>query len=304
MNVIEAHALGKQFRHTWALRDCTLALPAGHVAALVGSNGAGKTTLLHLAVGLARPSCGTVSVLGGEAAGSARALDHVAFVAQNAPLYGQLSVADTLHLARNLNLRWDQHAAEARLSELGIPMNRKVGRLSGGQQAQLALTVALARRPELLVLDEPLASLDPLARHDFMASLMSGVAAEGISVVFSSHVVAELERVADYLIILAGGQIQIDGDVETLLMQHCLLTGPRAEAEMVSRSVSVIQSNYSVSDAHLLVRTEATQPPPGWGRSPVGLEELVLAYMRAPSGRMLSQAGESSRKASRKVAAK
>ena len=206
MNVIEANALGKRYGSTWALRECTLAIPDGHVAALVGPNGAGKTTLLNLAVGLTDPTAGTVAVLGGRRAGSPAALDGIAFVAQDAPLYKNLSVADMLHLTRNLNRHFDQGYAEARLGELGIPLKRKAGKLSGGQQAQLALTLALARRPRLLVLDEPMAMLDPLARHDFMATVMTAMAEDGVSVVLSSHVLAELERVADYLILVSRGR--------------------------------------------------------------------------------------------------
>ena len=173
MNVIEANGLGKRYGGTWALRECTLAVPAGHVAALAGPNGAGKTTLLKLAVGLAAPSAGAVTVLGGRTPGSPAALDGIAFVAQDTPLYKNLPAADMLHLTRNLNRRFDRAYAEARLAELGIPLNRKAGRLSGGQQAQLALTLALARRPRLLVLDEPVAMLDPVARHDFMATVLT-----------------------------------------------------------------------------------------------------------------------------------
>jgi ABC-2 type transport system ATP-binding protein len=220
MNIIESTGLGKRYRRTWALRDCTLGIPAGHVVALVGPNGAGKTTLLNMAVGLAVPTSGVVTVLGGTPAGSPDALDRIAFVAQDAPLYKNLPVADMLHVARNLNRRWDQRRAEVRLAELGIPLNKKVGQLSGGQKAQLALTVALARRPDLLVLDEPLASLDPLARHDFIQSVMETVAAEGVSVVLSSHVVAELERMADYLIVLSFGKVQVAGEVDDLVAEH------------------------------------------------------------------------------------
>ena len=169
MNVIETSGLGKRYGRTWALKDAALAIPAGYVVALVGPNGAGKTTLLHMSVGLTWPTTGQVTVLDSLPAGSLAALDQIAFVAQDAPLYKNLSVADMLHLTRNLNRRWDQRRAQARLTELGIPLKKKVGQLSGGQKAQLALTIALARRPDLLVLDEPLAALDPLARHDFMA---------------------------------------------------------------------------------------------------------------------------------------
>jgi ABC-2 type transport system ATP-binding protein len=218
--VIEASGLGKAYRHTWALRDCTLAIPAGHVVALVGPNGAGKTTLLNLAVGLATPTTGAVTVLDGTPAGSPDALDRIAFVAQDAPLYKNLPVADMVHVARNLNRRWDQPRADQRLAGLGIPAKKKVGQLSGGQKAQLALTIALARRPDLLILDEPLAALDPLARHDFMDSVLAAVAADGISVVLSSHVVSELERMADYLIVLSRGKVQVAGKVSELTASH------------------------------------------------------------------------------------
>ena len=220
MNVIECTELGRRYRRTWALRNCTLSMPAGHVVALVGPNGAGKTTLLNLAVGLATATTGAVTVLDGVPAGSPDALDRIAFVAQDAPLYKNLPADAMLRVARNLNRRWDDQRARARLEELGIPPGKKVGQLSGGQKAQLALTIALARRPDLLVLDEPLAALDPLARHDFMESLMATVAVDGVSVVLSSHVVAELERVADYLIVLSFGQVKVAGKVDELVAAH------------------------------------------------------------------------------------
>ena len=298
MNVIESHGLGKRFRRSWALRDCTLAIPAGQVVALVGPNGAGKTTLLHLVAGLAGPTAGAVTVLGGRAAGSPDALDRIAFVAQDAPLYRQLPARDMLRVARNLNCRWDQPRAEARLAELGIPLGRKVGKLSGGQQAQLALTIALARRPGLLVLDEPLAMLDPLARHEFMAAVMAAVAEDGISVVLSSHVLAELERVADYLIVLARGQVQVAGEVDGLLAGHCLLTGPAAETARISERHPVVHCQRAGAQSHLLVRVAdpAAPVPPGWQARGVGLEELVLAYLREPGAavpppRALARAG-------------
>ncbi len=282
MNVIEASGLGKRYGGTWALRECSLAVPAGHVAALVGPNGAGKTTLLNLAVGLAAPSGGAVTVLGGRPAGSPAALDGIAFVAQDTPLYKNLSAADMLHLTRNLNRRFDQAYARARLAELGIPLNRKAGKLSGGQQAQLALTLALARHPRLLVLDEPVAMLDPVARHDFMATVMTAAAADGVSVLLSSHVLAELERVADYLILLSRGRVQLAGGVDDLLASHRMLTGPAAEAGRYAER-PVVHARRAGDRAHLLVRATAGDPVPlGWEAHPVGLEELALAYLREP----------------------
>jgi ABC-2 type transport system ATP-binding protein len=288
MNVIETSGLGKRYAGAWALRECSLAIPDGHVTALVGPNGAGKSTLLNLAVGLAEPSAGTVAVLGGQAAGSPAALDGIAFVAQDTPLYKNLSAADMLHLTGNLNRRFDGPYARARLSELGIPLKRKAGRLSGGQQAQLALTLALARRPRLLVLDEPVAMLDPIARHDFMATVLTAAADDGVSVVLSSHVLAELERVADYLILLSGGRVQVAGEVDDLLASHRVLTGPAAEADQYAGRLCVVHVRRGQAQAHLLVRATADDPVhPGWETHPVGLEELVLAYLREPGAAAL-----------------
>jgi ABC-2 type transport system ATP-binding protein len=219
MNVVEASGLGKRYGRSWALRECTLEIPAGRVTALVGPNGAGKTTLLNLAVGLSVPSAGAVTVLGGRA-GSPAALDGIAFVAQDTPLYKNLSVADMIYVTRSLNRRFDQPYARARLGELGIPLKRKAGKLSGGQQAQLALTLALARRPRLLVLDEPVAMLDPIARHDFMATVLAAASDGWVSVLLSSHVLTELERVASYLVLLSGGRVRLAGQVDDLLSAH------------------------------------------------------------------------------------
>jgi ABC-2 type transport system ATP-binding protein len=287
MNVIEASGLGKRYGSTWALRECNVAIPAGHVAALVGPNGAGKSTLLNLAVGLAAPTTGLVTVLGGHAAGSPAALDGVAFVAQDTPLYKNLSAADLLHLTRNLNRRFDQRYAQSRLGELGIPVKRRAGQLSGGQQAQLALTLALARRPRLLVLDEPMAMLDPVARHDFMATVMTAMADDGVSVVLSSHVLAELERVADYLVVMSQGRVQVAGEVDDLLASHRMLTGPAAEAGQYAER-PVVHVRRGEAQAHLLVRATSDDPvPPGWEAHPVSLEELTLTYLREPGAAAL-----------------
>ena len=221
MDVIEAVGLGKRYgrRRKWGLRDCTLSVPAGCVTGLVGPNGSGKTTLLSLAIGIIRPTVGTVRVAG-ETGGSLTARDLTAFVAQDAPLYQNLPVRDMLRVARNLNVRWDSGRAVSRLDGLGIPLKQRVGALSGGQKAQLALTIALARRPELLVLDEPLAALDPLARADFMQSVRAAVAEDQISAMFSTHVVAELEQVAGYLIVLGRGAVLLSGTTAELTAAH------------------------------------------------------------------------------------
>jgi ABC-2 type transport system ATP-binding protein len=289
MNVVEASGLGKRYGGTWALRGCSLAIPAGHVAALVGPNGAGKSTLLNLAVGLAAPTAGSVTVLGGRPAGSAAALDRIAFVAQDTPLYKNLSAADLLHLTRNLNRRFDEGYAKTRLGELGIPLERKAGKMSGGQQAQLALTLALVRRPQLLLLDEPMAMLDPLARHDFMATVMTAVADDGVSVVLSSHVLTELERVADYLVLLSSGSVQVAGEVDELLASHRLLTGPATDADRYAERLNVVHVRRGEAQVHLLVRTNGTTDPvpSGWEAHAVSLEELTLVYLREPGASAL-----------------
>jgi ABC-2 type transport system ATP-binding protein len=288
MNIIETHALDKSYGSTRALHDCTLAIPDGHVVALVGPNGAGKSTLLNLAVGLTRPTRGELTVLGGNPAGSLAALDGIAFVAQDTPLYKNLSTADMLHVTRNLNRRFDQSYAERRLGELGIPLRKQAGKLSGGQQAQLALTIALARRPRLLVLDEPMAMLDPLARHDFMAAVMRAVAEDGVSVVLSSHVLSELERVADYLVLVSHGSIQVVGEVDDLLATHRVLTGPASESERRARQWDVVHASRAAAQAHLLVRCDTSEPvPAGWVAQSLTLEELTLAYLREPGAVVL-----------------
>jgi ABC-2 type transport system ATP-binding protein len=226
-----------------------------------------------------------VSVLGGRPAGSPAALDGIAFVAQDMPMYKNLSARDMLHLTRNLNRRFDQQYAETRLGELGIPLKRRAGKLSGGQQAQLALTLALARRPRLLVLDEPLAALDPLARHDFMGTVLAAVSEDGVSVLLSSHVLAELERVADFLVVLTRGQVRVAAEVEDLVRSHRVLIGPADSADRITEKLDVVQDQRAAAQAHLLVRAHGPGDPvpPGWEAHPASMEELVLAYLRSGS---------------------
>ena len=288
MTVLTATGLGKRYRRTWALRDCSLAVPAGRVVALVGPNGAGKTTLLHLATGLLTPTAGSVSVFGERVDRDAATLARVAFLAQDKPLYDGFTVADMLRFGRLMNPRWDDALATGRLASLDIPMDRKVGKLSGGQQAQVALTVALAKRPELLLLDEPLANLDPLARHEVMRDLMSAVAESGMTVLLSSHVVSDLENTCDWLIVLNGGRVQVVGDIEELLAGHRLLTGPAALAESVVGRVDAVDDRRTDRQATLLVRADTrTVFDPQWTVRGVGLEELVLAYLRRPDSAAL-----------------
>lgn len=275
---VTARGLGKRYGAVWALRDCDLDLPAGRVIAVVGPNGAGKTTLLQLASGLLRPTTGSVVLFDEMApAETPRALAQLGYVAQDHPLYRGFRVRELLHLGRALNEHWDQAVAERRLTDLGIPLDRPAGRLSGGQQAQVALALALAKRPRLLILDEPVASLDPLARREFMQVLMATVAEENLTVLLSSHNVAELERVCDHLVVIAEGRVQLAGDIDDLLDSHKLLTGPGADVPV---GPTVIDVERADRHAHVLARIDSALPMPGWEPHAVSLEDLVLAYLR------------------------
>jgi ABC-2 type transport system ATP-binding protein len=281
---IEAHGLGKRYGHRWALADCTLTIPAGHVAGLVGPNGAGKTTLISLAIGMLAPTAGTIDVLGGRPASDPGQLARVGYVAQDTPTYAGLSVADHLRLGAHLNPRWDAGLARRRIEQLGLDPRQKAGRLSGGQRAQLALTLALAKRPELLILDEPIASLDPVARREFLQALMRVTAEQELSVVMSSHLVADLERVADYLVVLVDSRVRITGEVDDLLATHYLLTGPRRRAASLPASQQVITESHTGRQSTFLVRSSEPVIDPAWTVDEVSLEDLVLAYMGHAAG--------------------
>lgn len=277
---ISTDDLGKRYGRKWALSDCTLEIPTGVVAALVGPNGAGKTTLLTLTVGLSKPSTGNVRVLGHDPRREPRrVLPDVGFVAQEHPLYRGLTVAETLKFGRKMNAHWDDARARERIEGLGLSLRQRVGKLSGGQQAQVALTLALAKKPELLLLDEPVASLDPLARRDFLDTLIDAVSDTGMTVLLSSHNIADLERVCDYLVILAAGGVRLAGSMEEILAGHRLLTGPRSETTAVAKRYEVVRERHSERQSTLLVRGDAQIHDSRWEQHELGLEEIVLAYL-------------------------
>ncbi len=273
---LEAHGLGMRYRRRWALTGCTLSIPAGRVVGLVGPNGAGKTTLLNLAVGLLPPTTGRIEVLGGRPAADPAQLARVGFVAQNPPVYASLSVADHLSYGAHLNPAWDASSAKRRIEQLGLDPRQRAGKLSGGQRAQLAVTLAIAKRPELLILDEPVASLDPLARRDFLRDLSDAVAERQLSVVLSSHLVGDLERVCDYLIVLADARVHLAADIDGLLATHHRLTRVGRDTAAVPPDCEVISA---ASDTTVLVRAGHPIADPAWTVAPVGLEDLVLAYL-------------------------
>ena len=277
--VLETRGLGKQYGRRWALRDCTLSIPPEKVVGLVGPNGAGKTTMLQLAVGLLAATSGTISTLGDVPANGPAQLGKVGYVAQDTPVYAKLSIAQHLHMGAWLNPKWDRALAAQRIEQLGLDPRQRAGSLSGGQRAQLALTLAIAKQPELLLLDEPVASLDPLARREFLQSLMEVVAAHGVSVVLSSHLVSDLERVCDYLIVLVDSHVRVAGEVSELLASHHRLSGPRRDSRTLPASYELIEESHTDKQSTLLVRSDAPTLDPAWNVMPITLEDLVLAYM-------------------------
>jgi ABC-2 type transport system ATP-binding protein len=282
-------SLGKRYRARWALRDCTIEVPRGAICGLVGANGAGKTTLLKLLVGLGAPTSGTLSVLGQVPRFEPGFLHLIGYLAQDVPLYRRWTVADHLTMGRRLNPRWDDTAARDRLAALGIPLDQRIATLSGGQRAQVALALALAKRPQLLILDEPVAALDPLARREFLGSLAAAVADasadEPLTVVLSSHLVSDLERICDYLVVLDRARTQLCGELEEIVGAHALLTGPVHSSAAIKRVHTVLREDSDPRRTSLLVRLNGPVHDPAWTLAPVDLEDVVLAYLAAGASR-------------------
>jgi len=277
--VLSATGLGKRYGRRPALRDCTVSIPVGVVAGVVGPNGAGKSTLLNLAAGLLAPSAGSLEILGEPIESNPEHLRRVGYLAQQTPLYPSLTVAEHLRLGQVLNPAWDDALAERRVAELALDPSQRAGQLSGGQRAQLALTLAICKRPELLILDEPVASLDPLARRQFLQDLMGITAEQRVSVIVSSHLIADLERVCDHLVVLLAGRVTLSGSVEELLACHRRLVGPRRDPRTLPGVQRVIEESHTDRQSTLLVRTDQPFNDPEWVVEEVGLEDLVLAYM-------------------------
>ena len=285
-DALVADGLTKRYRRTLALDHCSFAISEGAIVALVGPNGAGKSTLLHCATGLIRPSEGTISVLGG--APGDTTLPGVGFVAQDAPLYRDFTADELLTMGDRLNADFDVAFGRERLRKVGVPLDRRVDRLSGGQRAQVALCLALAKRPQLLLLDEPLASLDPLARREFLSALVDAVAEAPLTVILSSHLISDLERVCDHLLVLHSGHVQVIGETDQVLATHKILIGPggprRSRIAGVERIISAADAQRQGT---LLVRTNGQVVDPSWEQHDVTLEDVVLAYLAAPSAETL-----------------
>jgi ABC-2 type transport system ATP-binding protein len=277
--VIETRRLSKRYGRVTALSDCTITVPEGRIAALIGPNGAGKTTLLRLLSGLAKPSSGEVAVLGGNPRQDPAFLADIGFLAQEIPLYRRLSAEDHIRAGAHLNPRWDSASVRQRLKNLNIRLDQAVGTLSGGQRAQVALALTLAKQPRLLLLDEPVAALDPLARRNFLATLADAVATGGLTVIMSSHLVSDLERVCDYVVMLAASRVQLCGDIDTVLAEHQVLVGPRKDTTAIERAHAVVQVTRTPRQTTLLVRLNGPVTDPAFEASDVSLEEMVLGYM-------------------------
>ncbi len=292
---IQTRGLAKQFRRVTALSDCDVTVPEGCICALIGPNGAGKTTLLRPLSGLARPTAGDMEVLGRTPRQDPAFLAEIGFLAQDIPLYRRFTAEDHINVGAHLNRRWDPALVRDRLRSLNIPLNRAAGSLSGGQRAQLALTLTLAKQPRLVLLDEPVAALDPLARRHFLATMADAVAGGGLTVVLSSHLLADMERVVDHLILLSASRVQLSGDIDELLAEHRVLVGPRKDTAAIARTHTIVQTVHTARQTTLLVRGHAPVIDPAWESSEPGLEEVVLAYMgqdAAPALSRLASIGE------------
>jgi ABC-2 type transport system ATP-binding protein len=272
-----AQGLGKRFRREWGLRGLSLEIPEGAIVGLAGPNAAGKSTLLALATGLLAPTEGSISVLGRDPLREPAVLAEIGYVAQGAPLYRSFRVAETIEFVRRTNAHWDDEIVLELLTS--ISPRTLVGALSEGERARLALALVLGKRPRLVLLDEPFASLDPLAGREFLQLLMDGVAEASATVVVASHVVADIERVCDHIVLLSGGGVRLEGNVEALLESHRLLTGPRRPLGSIRGVREVVRERHSGRQLTLLVVTDGPIVDPSWTVEPVRLEELLLAYM-------------------------
>ncbi|MFS8478176.1 MAG: ABC transporter ATP-binding protein [Micromonosporaceae bacterium] len=284
---VEMSRVGRRYGRRWALRDCSLSLPEGRIIALVGPNGAGKTTLLNLVAGLLRPSEGTLRLFGGPVRDDPATLARIAYLAQDTALYPTFTVADLLTFGRRLNPNWDDEWARDRVARLGLPHDVPAGRLSGGQRAQVALVLALAKRPRLLLLDEPLASLDPVARHDVMGLLMEAVAESGFTVLLSSHIISDLVDTCDWLVAINQGRVQVSGDIGELLDTHKLITGPRDALDTLPERLPVVAQTVTGRQASVLARLGGHPLDPIWTVRDASLDDLVLHYLRQPEASAL-----------------
>jgi ABC-2 type transport system ATP-binding protein len=277
---VETWGLTKRYRSAVALDGCTITVPRGRISALIGHNGAGKTTLLRILCGLARPDQGSVSVLGHTPGqGDTGFLAEVGFLAQDIPLYRRLTAEDHIAVGAHVNARFDGESVRTRMRSLGIPLDRAAGKLSGGQRTQLALALTLAKRPRLLLLDEPVAALDPLARRQFLTALTEAVAGQDLTVLMSSHLVHDLEQVCDHLILISAAEVRLCGEIDDILAEHKILVAPRRDTASLAQAHKVIKTTHTPRQTTVLARLNGPVADPVWEATEPGLEELILDYL-------------------------
>jgi ABC-2 type transport system ATP-binding protein len=277
-DALETVGLGRRYRKKWGLRDCSLNVPRGSITGLIGPNGAGKSTLLRLSAGLSRPTTGTVSLFGQTVRpNGTEHLSRIGYFDQLRPLYGGLSVEETLLFGKKFNSIWDNHAALAWLNESKVPLSERVNRLSLGQQALVALALCVGKSPDLLILDEPVANLDPLARRQLLEMLLATVAERDTTVFLSSHIISELEPVCDRLIILSASSVRVSGTVEWFLTSHRVVTGNRSEP--LPNGIAVLSRRDAERQTTLLIREDAGSVGRPWQVHEPELDEIVLAYL-------------------------
>ncbi|WP_307130281.1 ABC transporter ATP-binding protein [Streptomyces aurantiacus] len=297
---LEAVDLGIRSNDGWTLRNCSFVVPRGRIVALVGPNGDGKSSLLGLAAGLSTPAEGTLAVLG-HSPGAASVLPRVGVLLQDRPLHDAFTVADTLRLGYEMNPGWDEDEARAVVKEADVPLGTRVSRLSGGQRTCIALALALGKRPDLLLLDEPMADLDPLRRHAMMATLMRTVADRNTTVVMSSHIIAELDLICDYVLLMAHGRMLIADDTEFVQAAHTLVTytldepGAEPRPPFHPDSNTVVETRTSGRQAAAMVQLPTSLPPSVQTSSPA-LDEILLAYLRNPRATQLLGSYENTRR--------
>ncbi len=278
-HAIETSRLGKRYGSVWALQDCSISVPTGRVSGLVGANGAGKTTLMRMLAGLSRPSTGNALVAGRRPADDREFLAQIGYLAQEVPLYRRWNAADHLAFGSHMNPVWDENLARDRLLSLRIPLDRPMEKLSGGMRAQVALALALGKRPRVLLLDEPVAALDPLARREFLASLAAAVVEGDVTVLMSSHLLPDLERVCDHLILLADSQPVICAEIDELLASHKLLSAPTRETSTIQRNHHIVTQTRTPREVTLTVKLNGPVLDPAWRVDDLSLEDIVLAYL-------------------------
>ena len=283
-SIIEASGVGKRYGLKWALRDCTISIPKGKIVGLLGPNGAGKSTLLNLVAGVTTPNTGSIYVDGHKPGSSTTHLNDIGFVGQDNPVYKHMSLRNHLRMGAWLNPRWDTKAAEQRLENLGLEPKQLAGSLSGGQRAQLSLVLATAKSPSLLLMDEPVASLDPLARREFLQTLMGMFSNSPMSIVLSSHTIEDVDRICDYLVILIDSNVQLSGGVSDILQTHARLSGPRCDTNTLHSSQEVIEETHTDRQTTVIVRTTERVLDPRWIATPVTIEDIALAYMKRAAG--------------------